>query len=150
MGLFRTDQSGPQGLLAFAWGCFHGDHAHYSTAASTRATDLRVPMAYSLAWELMQWARAQGAAAFDFGGISVGTHGDDDPLGGISDFKRYFQGATVRVGEEWILEPSPAAARLSRMLRRLGQALGRSSAAVISRSDAESLPRVRETDPTAS
>jgi hypothetical protein len=118
-GLFRTDVAGPDGLIAYAWACFHGDHAHYSTAASTRSNELRLPMAYCLAWDLMQWARAQGASYFDFGGLTGGSHGDTDPLGGISDFKRYFNGTPTRVGEEWVLEPSATAARISGMLRRL-------------------------------
>jgi hypothetical protein len=119
IGLFRTDRCGPESLIAYAWGCFHGDHAHYSTAASTRASDLRLPRAYSLAWELMQWARAQGATYFDFGGLTAGSHGDSDPLGGISDFKRYFNGTPARVGEEWVVEPHPALARLGKALHRL-------------------------------
>ena len=117
-GLFRTDRAGPDALLAYAWGCFHGDHAHYATAASTRATDLRLPMAYSLAWELMQWARSHGARYFDFGGLTEGSHADDDPLGGISDFKRYFNGQPETVGEEWLIQPNAAATRISGLVRK--------------------------------
>jgi hypothetical protein len=114
VGLFRSDRDGPTGLLSFAWGCHHGDHAHYATAASTRRTDLRIPMAYPLAWDLMLWARRNGATTFDFGGITMGSSGGDDPLGGISDFKRRFTDRVVEVGEEWIFEPSPWRARAAR------------------------------------
>jgi hypothetical protein len=119
VGLFRTDRSGPESLIAYAWGCLHGDHAQYSTAASSRPADLRMPMAYCLAWDLMEWARSSGAKYFDFGGITDGSQGSDDPLGGISDFKRYFNGQTASVAEEWTVEPNRIAAGLSRMLRRV-------------------------------
>jgi hypothetical protein len=115
VGLFRTDRPGPEGLLSFAWGCHHGDHAHYATAASTRRTDLRIPMMYPLAWELILWARRNGARTFDFGGISTGSAGGDDPLGGISDFKRRFTDRVVAVGSEWVFEPSPLRAGVARL-----------------------------------
>lgn len=114
VGLFRTDKGDPNLLLAFAWGRFHGDHVQYATAASTRSADLKVPMAYPLAWDLIQWAHQQAARHFDFGGLSEGSHGSADPLGGISDFKRYFKGEPARVGDEWMLEPSRVAAGIAR------------------------------------
>lgn len=114
VGLFRTDQLNPDQLLAYAWGQFHGDHVQYATAASTRSTELKVSMAYPLAWDLIQWARQQGAQYFDFGGLSEGSHGSKDPLGGISDFKRYFKGEPALVGEEWMLEPNRLAASIAR------------------------------------
>ena len=119
VGLFRTDQTGPEALIAFAWGCFHGDHVQYSTAATVRSPDIRMPMAYCLAWDLMQWAHGCGARYFDFGGITEGSQGGTDPLGGISDFKRYFRGTPATVGTEWILEPHPSAAAVNRMIHRL-------------------------------
>jgi hypothetical protein len=114
VGLFRSDKPGPEGLLSFAWGCHHGDHAHYATAASTRRSDLRIPMMYPLAWDLILWARRNGARTFDFGGISMGRAGGEDPLGGISDFKRRFTDRVVAVGAEWVFEPSPWRARAAR------------------------------------
>lgn len=113
VGLFRTDVAGPDSLLAFAWGCGHGDHAHYETAASTRHTDLRLPLAYGLVWDLVCWARRKGATWFDFGGITQGHAGSEDPLGGISDFKRYFSKNVVAVGDEWVIEPSWIRAKLA-------------------------------------
>lgn len=127
VGLFRTDVAGPGALLAFAVGYLHGDHAEYATAASTRRTDLRLPMSYALAWDLMRWAKGQGARWFDFGGITAGRHRDDsDPLGGISDFKRYFSSTAMDIAEEWVLELSrlrTGAAELIRSLRQLGSNL---------------------------
>lgn len=118
LGLFRNDMAGPEALLAFAAGYLHGDHAEYATAASTRRTDLKLALSYGLAWELMRWAKAAGAAWFDFGGITAGTHADaQDRLGGISDFKRYFSRDVLDVADEWVLEPSPVRARLAAFVR---------------------------------
>src|SRR5688572_29880036 len=75
VGLFRTDRSGDESLLAFAWGRSQGRYVEYATAASTRDTDLKMPLVYPLAWDLISWARSIGARYFDFGGISPGTHG---------------------------------------------------------------------------
>ncbi|HEY0674471.1 MAG TPA: GNAT family N-acetyltransferase [Longimicrobiales bacterium] len=105
VGLFVPDETGPQSLIAYAWGCHGDDHVYYSEAASTRATgEHRVAVAYGLMWDLIRWAKRTGARLFDMGGITHGTHDDDDPLGGISDFKRYFSRQTLEVREEWILD----------------------------------------------
>jgi hypothetical protein len=120
LGLFRKDISGPPSLLAFAWSCLNGDYAHYDTAASTRATDLKLPLNYALAWELIRWAKQNGATWFDFGGITAGSHGDaSDRLGGISDFKRYFSTDVIDVGGEWVLEPRWPQSRLAHALSSL-------------------------------
>ena len=113
VGLFRTDATGPESLLGFAWGCRHGESVHYDAAACTRRSDLNVPMGYPLMWELITWARRQGAHWFDFGGITTGSHGTADRLGGISDFKRHFTETVVEVGGEWVLEPRPARAKMA-------------------------------------
>lgn len=112
-GLFRTEIGGPDSLLAFAWARHHGDHADYAAAASTRDNDPKMPLGYALAWDLMRWAKRNGAAWFDFGGVTPGTFGSDDPLGGVSDFKRYFGQAAIPVGEEWVLEPHPLRASVA-------------------------------------
>ena len=114
VGLFRTDGSDDGRLLAFAWGRAQGRFVEYATAASTRDTDLKMPLVYPIAWDLICWARGIGARYFDFGGITLGSHGDEqDPLGGISDFKRYFTTERVRVGQEWVLEPQPLKAAVA-------------------------------------
>jgi hypothetical protein len=120
-GLFDERTGTAEPLLAFALGFNHGDYTEYATAASTRETDLRMPLAYGLAWELMLWGKSAGARWFDFGGVTRGTQASGDVLGGISDFKRYFSSQTVEVGAEYVLEPHrlPAlAARVSGTLAR--------------------------------
>lgn len=111
VGLFHSENGE---LVAFASAHMHGDHATYADAGSTRRDDLKLPMGYALVWDLIRWSQREGAQWFDFGGITEGSHGDSrDPTGGISDFKRYFQGEVVEVGEEWHLEPHPLRARLA-------------------------------------
>jgi hypothetical protein len=114
VGLFDERPDAPEPLLAFALGYNHGDYAEYATAASTRHTDLRMPLAYGLAWELMLWSKAAGARWFDFGGITRGTAESGDALGGISDFKRYFSRTAVQVGAEFDLEPRALPAAMAR------------------------------------
>ncbi len=116
VGLFHNEVAGEASLLAFAWSHFHGDHASYETAASTRATEAKIPLLYPLAWDLMLWARGLGATWFDFGGVTDGSNASDDPLGGISDFKRAFSETVVVVGEDWELELAPQRARLARLV----------------------------------
>jgi FemAB family len=113
VGLYDQDLQRPESLLAFAWGRHHGDHGDYAVAASTRNTHFKMPLGYALAWDLMCWAKRNGAIWFDFGGITAGHFGTDDPLGGVSDFKRYFGGDVITVGEEWLLEPHPFKAKVA-------------------------------------
>jgi hypothetical protein len=126
VGLFRTDRTGPDSLLAFAHGLHHGDCAEYSTAASTRDTDVRLPQMYVLAWDLFRWAKAHGAAFFDFGGITPVVSDGSDPLQGISAFKRYFSKEEITVGDEWILEPSRLKANLARVVTSVANSVARS------------------------
>jgi predicted ATP-grasp superfamily ATP-dependent carboligase len=116
VGLFHLDKKGPEGLLAFAWGCHHGDHAHYDIAASTRPPEFKAPLAYSPLWNLICWAKEEGASLFDLGGITPGDLASDDPLGGISDFKRWFSKVVVHAGDDWVLEPLPIRAKVAQMI----------------------------------
>ena len=123
VGMFRSGDREPDALWAFAVGYNHGDHVEYGVAASTRDTGgVRLPMGYALAWDLMRWAKRVGAEWFDFGGITRGTQADpDDPLGGISDFKRYFGTDVVTVGEEWVFVPRPVRAAIAGTVAKLAR-----------------------------
>jgi hypothetical protein len=111
--LERTDRSGRASMLAFAWGCMHGDVAEYSEAGSTRTDDLKISTSYALLWDLIRWARRNGAKWFDLGGVTSGNTGSGDPLGGISDFKRRFSQHEVEVGEQWESYPHPRRAAVA-------------------------------------
>jgi hypothetical protein len=107
IGLWRDDVTGPDSLVAFAWGCHHGQHAHYADAGADGAAtrELRVAWAHPMMWDLIRWAKQVGAQWFDLGGITRGTVDDEnDPLGGISHFKRLFNDEVLRVSEEWVLD----------------------------------------------
>lgn len=114
VGLFRAGRDDPDALLAYAWGCAHGDHAHYDDAGSARVDDIKASMMYPLMWDLIRWAKAQGCSWFDMGG-AIPADAKDDPRLGISDFKRRFSKQMVAVGSEWELEPHPRRARLVRL-----------------------------------
>ena len=114
VGLFRTDREGPDALLGFSWGWWNGQSVSYFAGASSRPSDLgRLHIGYPLMWDLIVWAKRAGATWFDFGGVTAGTAGSGDPLGGISDFKRLFGKETAEVAEDWVLEPRKFVARLA-------------------------------------
>jgi len=133
-GLFRTDVTGPEALVAFAWGLNHGSYVDNPATGMTRLSGLRTPFTYALIWDLIRWAKRVGAAWFDFGGVTLGRLSDGDALGGTSDFKRGISSTMVAVGEEWTLEPNAwrgrhaaalrsASSRVSRGLRAVAQAI---------------------------
>jgi hypothetical protein len=111
-GLFGVENGGGETLWAFAWGRWQGDHVEYSEAGSARAPGVRTPLAHALAWDLMCWARGNGAAWFDFGGITERRPDQPDALAGISHFKRLFSKTEADVREEWVLEPHPLRSRI--------------------------------------
>lgn len=120
VGFFRSDETGPDALVAFAWGRSHGDHVEYADSGSVRPPDLRVALSYALVWDLMLWAKGIGASWFDLGGVTRGTLDDaTDRLGGISDFKRFFSSQVVDVGEEWVFTPRTARARAARAVHAI-------------------------------
>lgn len=125
--LQRTDRDGPDAVLAFAWGCMHGPVGEYSEGGSTRPDDMKVSTSYALMWDLISWARRNGAQVFDLGGVTEGNRTSDDPLGGISDFKRSFSQREIEVGHQWLLEPHPARAAAARVISA-GAGLLRNSA----------------------
>jgi lipid II:glycine glycyltransferase (peptidoglycan interpeptide bridge formation enzyme) len=110
--------------IGFAVGVSHGDVVEYHHAASTRRRETNVPLLYAPLWELIRWAKGSGARWFDFGGVTVQNPDSDDPLGGISDFKRFFCRELVEVGGEWVLDPPSVAGRLWKTARLLKDAAG--------------------------
>ena len=117
VGLFRTDREGPDALLGFSWGWWNGQSVSYFAGASSRPSDLgRLHIGYPLMWDLIVWAKRAGATWFDFGGVTAGTAGSDDPLGGISDFKRLFSKEIAEVAEDWVLEPRKFLASVAKLV----------------------------------
>jgi hypothetical protein len=115
VGLRRAGVDGPDGLLAFSVGRFHGDHAELSYAASTRPSDLKVPLAYPLMWDLLLWAKQQGASWFDVGGVTESNGAASRAaLSGISAFKKHFSVDVIDVGDEWVLDLQPVRSAVAR------------------------------------
>ena len=115
-GFYLSDDwSAPK---AFVSGTASPPVFEYSTAGSLSDPRLRrFPFNYVLLWKLVEAAKARGARTFDMGGITDG--GPDDPLAGISEFKRRFPGADVAVGRELRLVLRPARLRAYEALRGL-------------------------------
>jgi lipid II:glycine glycyltransferase (peptidoglycan interpeptide bridge formation enzyme) len=108
--------------IGFAVGVSHGDVVEYHHAASTRRRETNVPLLYSPLWELIRWGKSCGARWFDFGGVTIEHPDGEDPLAGISDFKRFFCRTLVEVGGEWTLDPPSVAGRLWKTARLLKDA----------------------------
>jgi hypothetical protein len=115
-GLFLSDDwSAPK---AFISGVGSAPLFEYSAAGSLSHDRLRrLPFNYILLWRLVEAAKARGASTFDMGGITDGS--PDDPLAGISDFKRRFPGFEVDVGRERLAVLRPLRHRASSLLRAL-------------------------------
>lgn len=126
VGVFRNESDDPSDLVGFAWGLHHGDRVEYHTGASDRIPGVRLPILYPALWDLIRWGRETGGRWFDMGGVTEGTLGSNDALGGISDFKRGFTRVEVTLGEEWTYTPRLLRARLaaftSQLARRLREA----------------------------
>jgi|GEM_PF-1899033 len=120
-GCFDDTISGPDALLSYAWGCHHGNYATHAVAASTRVPGSNLPLSYATAWDLIQWARINGAQWFDFGGVTLSPPEQENSLAGISSFKRFFTSNEVDVGEEWTLEPSLLKAKMARLVGKTAQ-----------------------------
>jgi len=119
VGLCRSEVETPDGLVAFALGIRQADHVEYLAAASERAPDLRFPLGYAPAWDLIQWSKSIGAEWFDFGGVTPGSRrGETSPRAGIADFKLMFGNDVRDVGREFVIEAMP---RVNRILSRLGR-----------------------------
>ncbi|MFL5613853.1 MAG: GNAT family N-acetyltransferase [Gemmatimonadaceae bacterium] len=119
VGVFREGACDADALVGFAWARAHGDHVEYYLGAAARDMNCRLAPGYPLLWDLIAWAKRIGAAWFDFGGVTAGSHeATDDKLGGISDFKRFFSRSVASVAEEWQLDPHPSRTALAVVISR--------------------------------
>lgn len=115
LGVFHPSRAGVQALVGFAQGTRAPSAATYAVAGTERADDIgRAPLSYGLLWELLVWGRTQGLAWFDFGGVTAASD-PDNPLTGISEFKRKFGGESCRIAAEYRLVVNPAQERLLRV-----------------------------------
>lgn len=113
VGVFRGAGRAPGDLIGYVWGLHHGDRVEYHTGAAARLPGVRLPVLYPALWDLITWGRRSGGTWFDLGGVTPGTTGSSDPLGGISDFKRGFSKEELLLGQEWTLVPSPLKGKLA-------------------------------------
>lgn len=113
VGVFRGSAREPADLVGFAWGLHHGERVEYHTGASARIPGVRLPILYPAIWDLVSWAKRSAGEWFDMGGVTAGTLGSSDALGGISDFKRGFTKDEIALGEEWEYAPHRWRARIA-------------------------------------
>lgn len=117
VGLFLPSR--PHELLAFACGERDGALAECTVAGSRSDAELRsLPFNYFLFWEVITWAKAHGSTALDLGGVTDG--GAEDPLAGISEFKRHFTHVEGEVGRELMATLHPVRMGAFDTLRSLG------------------------------
>ena len=75
---------------------------------------------YPVIWALIRWARDTGATWLDLGGITGGTsESNNDPLAGISEFKRKFGGEQLVIGEDWQFDIAPLRQHLVQSARKV-------------------------------
>jgi hypothetical protein len=119
-GVMLADEGTTPRLVAFARVLRHGTFAVYDMAGSTRLKDRRIPLMYPAIWALIGWARDSGAMWLDLGGVTRGaSESEDDPLAGISEFKRKFGGEELVIGEEWHFSAAPLRQRLAQSVSGL-------------------------------
>ena len=106
VGVFHGSAQAPDELLACACGTHHGERPLYDISPSTHNPEVRLPLLQSALWDLIAWAKREGAIWFDMNRITEVTSDNDDPLGNISDFNLGFGWKEIALGEEWIYEPS--------------------------------------------
>jgi len=123
VGMFEVGD-GDEHLIAYALAVINGDVAEYRTAGSTRDTTLKVPQLYAPSWDLILWAKDQGAEIFDWGGVSLGGSAQDHARRRINKFKYYFSKQVVEVGSEYTFEPSQLRSATAKAVRTAGTVLG--------------------------
>lgn len=93
---FKETPSHPK---AFISGISHGNVVEYSVGGSLSDPELRqFPFNHILIWQLALKSKQNGVELFDMGGITSGEI--NDPLRGISNFKRFFPGFEISTGRE--------------------------------------------------
>ena len=126
VGVFDPTDDSSESLVGFATARAHGDHVEYAAGAIARRFGAKVSLGYPLVWSLVEWAHALGVSWFDFGGVTATPSGDyDDPLRGISDFKRHFGGTEIEVGDEWVLNVAPVRSAVAEAIGRTARAVRR-------------------------
>jgi hypothetical protein len=108
LGMFDTSRKPPDDLIAFAWAVNHGDYAVYEHAASERISHASaIAPGAVIMWQLIRWAHQRGARWFDMGGVIPADAPADDPLQGISAFKRGFTRQEVVIATDFSFTPYP-------------------------------------------
>ena len=85
--------------------------------AEKRLLLLSLPFNCFLLWELINWGRAAGCKQMDMGGVTEG--GPNDPLQGITRFKRGLTENEIEIGREMIYLARPLRHRFYKWLKQI-------------------------------
>jgi hypothetical protein len=128
VGFFADGREDERALMGFNWCGLNGRGVEYLASGAGRELGAGVSINHWLLWDQVRWAKSLGVRYFDCGGVTAADQAED-PVRGISDFKRRFGGTEVWVGDEWckVLRPAHAkvieswarARNLVRRVRRL-------------------------------
>lgn len=92
--------------MAFITGIKHGSIVEFSVGGSLSDTQLRkFPFNHLLMWQLALLAKKNGSLFLDMGGIA--SDPENNPLSGITNFKRFFPGFEMSIGREMLLVLHP-------------------------------------------
>lgn len=129
MGLYRADNpEAGTSLIAFALGLNNGDHVAYDIGASARVPEFKsLSLGYPLLWDLVTWARDNGASWFDYGGVPKAESEGEEKLAKISDFKRRFEKTEAHVADEWVFVPRRVRSALANAISRAAGLLKRAT-----------------------
>src|SRR5439155_4855280 len=108
--LFLAEYEGQ--LLAGIFVALFAKQAIYLYGASSNEHRSLMPN-YLLQWEAIRWAKQQSATQYDFWGIAP-TDKENEPLAGVSRFKRGWGGKVVRFVGCYEHVYSPIAMKLSK------------------------------------
>lgn len=116
LGLYLKTR--PDELLAYSIDVRHGAMVEAVSSGSLPDPELRkLHFNYFLFWEKILWARDGASKTLDLGGVTAGE--PNDPLAGISRFKRQFTGNEATVNHERIYRLRTAHDRAFHVLARI-------------------------------
>lgn len=116
IGLFFNHR--PTELMAYGIAFNNGSKVEFYSAGAVNDPELRsIPFNSFLIWELIDWARHQGCKVMDMGGVTDG--GPNDPLQGVTRFKRGMTEVEVETGKEMISIVRPTRHKVYRWLKQL-------------------------------
>ena len=101
IGLYRTDISGSESLIAFEFTTSDRQVAiaEHAGMEHIRLYGKNVPAGYATLWASIRWGIRTGASLFDLGGVALPGDRSYNTTGSITRFKKHFGGEVVSTFE---------------------------------------------------